>query len=101
MAAPLRAPSILSIARPLRPVGAFHAGAIRSTSAYRTDSTGGLMPIRTLHARRSPAFTIARLTYEPLTAPLIVVRERLVAAPCRAIEVASWSLDPYVEARAE
>ena len=41
---------------------------------------------RTLYARRSPAFEIARLAYEPLTAPLIVIRDRLVAATFRAID---------------
>ncbi len=55
---------------------------------------------RTLYARRSPAFEIARLAYEPLTAPLIVVRERVVAATFRAIDMANWSLDVYDEARA-
>ena len=55
---------------------------------------------RTLYARRSPAFEIARLAYEPLTAPLIVIRERVVAATFRAIDMANWSVDGYDEARA-
>jgi len=56
---------------------------------------------RILFARRSPAFQIARLAYEPLTAPAVVVRDRLVAAPFRAIEMAVWSVDAYDEERAE
>lgn len=55
---------------------------------------------RMLYARRSPLFEIARLAYEPLTAPLVVVRERLVAAPFRAIDMTHWSCDRYDEARA-
>lgn len=56
---------------------------------------------RTLYTRRSPAFAIARLAYEPLTAPLIVIRERVVAAPFRAIDMLVWSVDGYDEERAE
>jgi len=56
---------------------------------------------RTLYARRSPAFAVARLAYEPLTAPLIVTRERLVAAPFRAIDMLNWSIDTYEGDRAE
>jgi len=55
---------------------------------------------RTLYARRSPAFEIARLAYEPLTAPLIVIRDRLVAATFRAIDMTHWSVDVYEETRA-
>ncbi len=56
---------------------------------------------RTLYARRSPAFAMARLAYEPLTAPLIVTRERLIAAPFRAIDMLNWSVDGYEDERAE
>ena len=55
---------------------------------------------RTLYVRRSPVFEMARLAYEPLTAPLVVVRERVVAAPFRAIDMLNWSVDRYDEARA-
>ena len=67
-------------------------------SIYKAGTVG--VHTRTLYARRSPAFEIARLAYEPLTAPLIVIRERLVAATFRAIDMAIWSLDSYDEARA-
>lgn len=56
---------------------------------------------RTLYARRSPAFEIARLAYEPLTAPLIVTRARVVAAPFQAMDMLIWSVDGYHEDRAE
>jgi len=56
---------------------------------------------RTLYTRRSPAFVMARLAYEPLTAPLIVTRDRLVAAPFRAIDMLNWSVDGYDDERAE
>jgi len=56
---------------------------------------------RTLYTRRSPAFAMARLAYEPLTAPLIVTRDRLVAVPFRAIDMLNWSVDAYEDERAE
>ena len=52
---------------------------------------------RALYARRSPVFVMARAAYEPLTAPLIVAHERLVAATFRAIDRVNWSLDAYDE----
>jgi hypothetical protein len=56
---------------------------------------------RALYARRSPVFMMARAAYEPLTAPLIVAQERLVAATFRAIDRVNWSVDDYDEEAAE
>jgi hypothetical protein len=56
---------------------------------------------RALYARRSPVFAMARAAYEPLTAPLIVAQERLIAATFRAIDRVNWSLDHYDEEAAE
>ena len=52
---------------------------------------------RALYSRHSPAFEIARLGYEPLTSPLIVIRERVIAATFRAIDMTHWSVDAYDE----